>query len=93
MDGEIGEDEPEDAVDEKIDTDISKDGKESDNDDAILLRKQKFSCQKELFDDSKYKKPPNQQSRTFIWTNKGGNRLEWATKKLSAENNPRMQED
>ena len=85
--GESDEGEPEDIVDEIIDTDISKDESESNDDDVVLPRK--FSCQKDLLDDSKYEKPPDQQSRTFVWTNKGRYCLEWTTKELSAENNTR----
>lgn len=41
LDREIGEDEPKVIKDESIDTDISKDKRESDNDDAAVPRKQK----------------------------------------------------
>lgn len=65
LDEESGKDEPEHIIDENIDTDISKDESESHNDDVVLPRKQTCSCQKDLLDDSKYEKPPDQKSRTF----------------------------
>ena len=66
LDGKSHEDEPEDVVDENNDTDISKNERESDNDDVALPRKQKQSCQKNLLDDFRYEKPPDQQNRTLF---------------------------
>lgn len=65
LDEESSKDEPEHIIEENIDTDISKDESESHNHDVALPRKQTCSCQKDLLDDSKYEKSPDQRSRTF----------------------------
>ena len=80
MDRESSVDKPENTVDENTDTDISKDERKCDSDDVILPRKQKLRGKRT------YSTIPNMKNHQ---TNKGGNRLEWTTKKPSSENNPR----
>ena len=50
LDGQSSEDEPEDILDENIDTDVSKDKRESDSDDVVLPGKHKLLCQKDLLE-------------------------------------------
>ena len=78
----------EETVDVNLDTDIPDDERDSDSEDP-LPRKRKYKSQKDLLNDEMYEKLPDQPVKTFVWSNKSGDRREWTTNKPSAENIPR----